>query len=83
MKGLFNSNPHFVITENVKKTPLPINLIDHNPGGHVIYPGEWYVKQAIVETGPQGKTYHYGDQSVFNFNSKAQAKFYLEKIEGL
>lgn len=81
LKGVLDRHPHFVISEDIKTSPLPVNLVPYNGGGHVIYPGGWYLKQPIVEQGLEGRWYHYGDQTIMNFTREAQAKFYAPKLD--
>lgn len=81
LKGILDRNPHFIVTEDVQRSPLPIKLVDYNPGGHVIYPQQWYAKQPIVEQGLFGKWYHYGDQTIMPFYTRAQAEKYTPKLD--
>lgn len=81
LKGILDRNPHFIVTEDIQRSPLPIKLVDYNPGGHVIYPQQWYAKQPIVEQGLFGKWYHYGDQTIMPFYTRAQAEKYTPKLD--
>lgn len=81
LKGVLDQNPHFVVSEDIKQNPLPVKLIDYNGGGHVIYPGQYYAKQPVVEQGLYGKFYHYGDQTLMNFETRAQADKYTPRVD--
>lgn len=81
LKGILDRNPHFIVTEDIQRSPLPIKLVDYNPGGHVIYPQQWYAKQPIVEQGLYGRWYHYGDQTIMPFYTRAQAEKYTPKLD--
>lgn len=80
-KGILEHNPHFVISEDIQRSPLPIKLVDYNGGGHVIYPGGYYGKQSVIEQGLKGRFYHYSDKTIFNFTTRAQAEQYVPRAE--
>lgn len=81
LKELLNFDPHFVISEDIQRSPLPVKLVDYNPGGHVIYPASHYAKQPDIQQGRYGKFYHYGDKTLMGFQTEAQGKRYTPRLE--
>jgi hypothetical protein len=65
---------HFVITKELDTAPLPMNLVDRNPGVHIIYPQEHFVKEPIVETGRLGRRINYGDRTLLGADTEVEAK---------
>lgn len=64
---------HFIITKEVDTAPLPMNLVDRNPGVHIIYPQEHFVKEPIVETGRLGRRINYGDRTLLGADTEVEA----------
>lgn len=72
---------HFIISPEVMSRRLDWKQIIYNPGGHVIYPNPWYVKQPNILKGYKGLLNYYGDKTVFNFATEAQARRYSEAMD--
>lgn len=72
-KTVTGHSVHFVITKEVETAPLPMNLVDRNPGVHLIYPQEHFVKQPMVETGRLGRRINYGDKTILGADTEAEA----------
>lgn len=72
---------HFVLTDTAETKLLSWRQAEYNPGGHIVYPHNWFVKQARIGYGPGGRLFHYGDASIFNFSSEAQAKKFGSAME--
>jgi hypothetical protein len=75
------SSVHFVITKEATSKPMPMNLVDRNPGVHLIYPQEHFVKQPMVETGRGGRRINYGDRNILPAETEAEAKRLATALE--
>lgn len=71
---------HFVLSNGLDQKPLGWNQIDYRPGGHSIYKYDYYVKQPQMVVGQGGRLNYYGDNSIMNFASAAQAEKYAERM---
>lgn len=71
---------HFVISNGLDQKALGWNQVDYRPGGHSIYKYDFYVKQPQLQVGQGGRLNYYGDNSIMNFASKAQAEKYAERM---
>lgn len=77
-----NAEINFVVTNAVERKPLDITkILPYRPGGHQIYPYNWYVSQAKIATDDVGKQAYFGDVNFFNFYSQAEAKKYAELLD--
>lgn len=74
---------NYVITKNSSSEPLPMNLVDRNPGVHIQYPHEWYIKQPIVEVGEGGRNIYYGDRTILAADTEAGAKRLYKALDQL
>lgn len=74
---------NYVLTKDSTSEPLPMNLVDRNPGVHVQYPHEWYVKQPIVEVGEGGRNIYYGDQTILAADTEREAKRLWKALDDL
>lgn len=72
---------HFVISNSLEQKPLGWDQLDYRPGGHSIYKYDWYVKQPQLQPGVGGRDTYYGDNSIMNFASKAQAEKYASRLD--
>lgn len=72
---------HFIISDGLEQKPLGWNQLDYRPGGHSIYKYDWYVKQPQLIKGVGGRDNYYGDNSVMNFASQAQAEKYAQRMD--
>lgn len=75
------SSVHFVITKESTSKPMPMNLVDRNPGVHLIYPQEHLVKQPMVETGRGGRRINYGDRTLLGADTEVEAKRQAAALE--
>lgn len=73
---------NFVVTDSYRSKPLPMNLVDWNPGVHVIYPQKFLVKQPVMAVGELGKLRYYGDKTIGGFDTEAQANVFTKSIAG-
>ena len=74
---------NYVITKDSTSEPLPMNLVDRNPGVHVQYPHEWYIKQPIVEIGEGGRNIYYGDRTILPARSEREAQRLYKALDQL
>lgn len=72
---------NFVVTNTKETKGLPWKQAEYMPGGHVMYPYEWWVKQPQIAVGRGGKYYYYGDSSIFNFSSEKEARMWAERMD--
>jgi hypothetical protein len=72
---------NYVLVKELDRKPISWKQLDYNPGGHVVYPYQWYVKQPLLKVGPGGKLYYHGDNSVMNFATEAEAIKYSKRME--
>lgn len=68
------STVNFVLTKEHNTAPLKMNIVDYNPGVHVMYPQEYFVKQPMVVQGEFGRYHYYGDKTLFAVDTEAEAK---------
>lgn len=64
---------NFVVTDTYRSKPLPMNLVDWNPGVHVVYPHPFFVKQPIMAVGEKGLLRYYGDKVIYAADNEKQA----------
>lgn len=72
---------NYVLTSTRQTKPLPWKQVEYKPGGHVIYPYDWYIKQPQVAVGRNGQNFYYGDKTIFSFSSEKEAKMWTARIE--
>jgi hypothetical protein len=72
---------HFVITNGLEQKALGWDQLAYRPGGHSIYKYDWYVKQPQLIKGVGGRDHYYGDNSVMNFATQAQAEKYAARMD--
>jgi hypothetical protein len=72
---------NFVVAKGHSRKPLSYHQVEYNPGVHSVYPYQWYVKQPIFGVGFRGKDYYYGDHSVMNFATEAEAIKYAARMD--
>lgn len=78
-KGVGNT-VNFVVADTYKSKPLPMNLVDWNPGVHVIYPQPFFVKQPIMAIGEKGLLRYHGDKVIFAADTEAEAAHWSQQI---
>lgn len=71
----------YVLTKEAKEHELPLKQLDYNPGGHVEYQHDWYVKQPRISVGRGGAKFYEGDTAMFNFSSEAQSKKFSQAMD--
>lgn len=64
----------YVLTKEYKQSELPLKQLDYNPGGHVEYQHDWFIKQPNVSVGRRGLKFYEGDTAVLNFSTEAQTR---------
>lgn len=64
---------NYVVTKDSEADRLGWKQATYRPGGHVIYPYDWFVKQPQVGVGRGGRNFYYGDTSIFNFSNEKKA----------
>lgn len=75
---------NIVVAKDVTSSALPMNLVDRNPGVHVIYPHPWFAKQPIVtDTGEKGRKNYYGDLTALGADTEQEAKRISKALNGL
>jgi hypothetical protein len=72
---------NFVITNTYERSPLSWQQVDYRPGGHVIYPGQWYVASPVIQTGRGGKLTYFGDNNILNVETQAEAKKWADRLD--
>lgn len=72
---------NFVITNTKETKGLSWKQAEYRPGGHVMYPYEWFVKQPQIAVGRGGRTFYYGDTSIFNFSSEKEASMWAQRMD--
>lgn len=72
---------NYVITKDSEQKALDWKQATYRPGGHVIYPYEWFVKQPQVAVGRGGRNFYYGDTSIFNFSNEAKAREFGQRMD--
>lgn len=77
----WNDTFTYIVTKDYDRRILPYKQIDYRPGGHVIYPNPWWVKQAVLATITGGRKGYYGDSTIFNFRTQAEARKYAANVE--
>lgn len=85
LQGIFgdaigNTPVNYIVTNGSTSKPLEWAQLTYRPGGHSIYPYEFYVKQPIIQVGHKGREFYYGDNTLWNFSSKAQADEWTNKL---
>ncbi len=71
---------NFVLTKDYKRSPLKFEQIPYNPGGHVIYDEDHWIKQPrFIQTG-NGKVY-VGDTTIRPAATGKLAKEFADKYE--
>lgn len=71
---------NYIITKNYEVKPLSWHQLQYEPGPHSIYPYEHYIKQAQIAVGHLGKSFYYGDNTLWNFSSEAEAMRWLKPL---
>ncbi len=79
--GITDKHVNYIVTDAASSKPLSWLQLKYEPGPHSIYPHEWYVKQAKISEGHLGKLFYYGDNTLWNFSTQAEAKQWLERLE--
>lgn len=64
---------HYVITDAWDRKALSLRQVENHPGGHSIYPHEFWVSQADIRKGRSGKNTYFGDRVALNATSHAEA----------
>lgn len=72
---------NYVVTNTWDKAPLSWKQVDYRPGGHVIYPHEWYVAQPQIQAGRLGKMTYLGDNNILNVRTQAEASKWAQKLD--
>lgn len=80
-KGMIN----FVITKEVRSSPLEFEQIPYRPGGHVELDDGFFISQANIDRATRaGKapiTTYYGDKNLYHFTSKSEAEGVIKNLE--
>lgn len=71
---------NYIVTKTHEAKPLKWEQLKYEPGPHSIYPYEFYIKQPVMQVGHLGKTYYYGDNTLWNFSTEAEAKMWLGRL---
>lgn len=79
IQGL-DSHVNYLVTNASETKPLAWQQLKYEPGPHSIYPYEFYIKQPKIATGHLGKDYYYGDNTLWNFSTEAEANMWLERL---
>jgi hypothetical protein len=79
--GLHDAYVNYMVLDHVDTKPLAWQQLKYDPGPHSIYPYEWYVKQPKMAEGHLGRLYYYGDNTLANFSSKAEADMWMQRYE--
>ena len=74
---------NIVISKDLESAPLPMNLVDRNPGVHVVYPQEWMIKQPIVAVGEKGRNNYYGDLTILAADTEKEANRLAKAVDEL
>ena len=82
LKGLVpDGRPvHFIVVKDVSSGPIPYQQIPKRPGGHVMYPQEWYTKQANISKFEDSVSYN-GDTSIFAHSTEAEGRKFSSAME--
>lgn len=64
----------YVLTKEFKESELSLKQLDYNPGGHVEYQHDWFLKQPRISVGRGGQRFYEGDTALLNFTSEAQTR---------
>lgn len=75
----------FVIAKNTSAGELPLRQLPYRPGGHILYPKGFFVKQPIIRkttnAGGRQENIYDGDITLFRFNTRNEAKVFEDKME--
>lgn len=71
---------HYVVVKDARIKPLDFEQIPNHPGGHVVYPQEWYTKQANISRFGDEVSYN-GDTSIFAHTSQAEGRQMAKAME--
>lgn len=71
---------NYILTKSHDVKPLSWEQLKYEPGPHAIYPYEFYIKQPKIMVGHLGKSFYYGDNTLWNFSTEAEAKMWLGRL---
>jgi hypothetical protein len=71
---------NFIITNNIDKSALSWKQVEYRAGGHVVYPGRWYISQPVIQAGRKGGLSYLGDNNILNVMTRAEAEKWAGRL---
>lgn len=75
-----DAHVNYIVTDASNTKSLSWQQLKYEPGPHSIYPYDYYIKQPKLGEGHLGRLYYYGDNTLWNFSTQAEAKLWLPRL---